>query len=199
MKYYQFSPIRTGSTLIYNILKELLPHNIQKIHTYIHNKNDTYFCTIRHPYNSVISLILCEKKEINKKNLLRSISVYLQQGGKDIIQKNFINNENILKLKYEEFNNNIPFIIEEISKFLKIEVSEEKIKELTNKYNKENVKKITNKYSDFSGYCKDTHFHGNHISKYNGDMNYIKLLDDKLIKILEKDRMLNKIIQEYYK
>jgi hypothetical protein len=191
MKYYQFSPVRSGSTLLYNILKEILPHNIQKIHQYIHNKNDKYFCTIRHPYNSIISLMLCYKLEINEKNLCRNISIYLQEGGKYIIDKHFIENKNILKLKYEDFNNNIPFIIQEISKFLKIDVSKEKIKELTDKYSKENVKKITNKYSNFSDYCKKTHFHGDHISKYNGETEYEKILDDKLIKILKKNNLSN--------
>ena len=54
----QFSPVRTGSTLIYNYLKEL-NKNPQKAHKYKYNKkynkNNKYIITIRHPYNSIIS------------------------------------------------------------------------------------------------------------------------------------------------
>ena len=59
-KINQFSPIRTGSTLIYNYLKFLLKdYHIVKQHNI--NKNEIDIITVitmRHPYNSILSTIL---------------------------------------------------------------------------------------------------------------------------------------------
>ena len=58
-----FSPIRTGSTVIHNILRDLLCsmkcnpfYKITKGHhsfNKVYNNNDFYVITIRHPYNSI--------------------------------------------------------------------------------------------------------------------------------------------------
>lgn len=70
--------------------------------------------------------------------------------------------------------------------------------------NKEfNIDSVKNKISkfpdskDFDYECKDTLLHGNHIGKYNGETNYKILLNDTFIKRLQKEEMLNKIIDKY--
>ena len=57
MTIIQFSPIRSGSTLIYNYLLEL-GYKARKSHLYKNNNKNYYIITIRHPYNSIISSIL---------------------------------------------------------------------------------------------------------------------------------------------
>ena len=76
----QFSPIRSGSTLVYNYLKDL-NKQVTKHHNYNFCKNNKYVITIRHPYNSIISNILRKNKEINIKTLNNNMKEYISNGG----------------------------------------------------------------------------------------------------------------------
>ena len=71
----QFSPIRSGSTLIYNYLKEL-NKNPYKIHYYTYNKNNKYIITIRHPYNSIISKLNIFNEEITETSLKNNYRIH---------------------------------------------------------------------------------------------------------------------------
>ena len=61
----QFSPIRSGSTLVFNILQFLGKKSKKEHDKYIYRDNNKYIVTIRHPYNSIISSIMRYNKEIN--------------------------------------------------------------------------------------------------------------------------------------
>ena len=200
-----FSPIRTGSTLVYNYLKKLLNIEIIKLHTITKKYIDYYYkeknvFTIRHPYNSIISMLIIkykiknikEIKNIDEKNILRMILYYIRLGGNESLKIPI--NENILILKYELFNNNNKIIIENIEKFFNIKILEEKKEEILKELNKENIKQnYINKLENFKNFDKETLLHGNHISILNGETNYKKLLTEKQIKILKKNEILEKI------
>lgn len=197
MRIIQFSPIRTGSTLIYNILKEIMGENVEKLHHFSNKKQLKYIVTIRHPYNSIISSILRYEKEINEKILYQSINEYLKNGGNDILNHNLNNFDNILLLRYENFNNNIDYIIDNICNFFNVKINEDKKNKIKNNYNKKSVNEKIKQFKHFGQYCKKTHLHGLHISKYNGETDYNKILDDKLLNILKNNNILNNIIKLY--
>ena len=57
------------------------------------------------------------------------------------------------------------------------------------------------KILEFSNYelnNKETHIHGNHISKYKGKTNWEDLLTEEQVQFLESFEGLNQIIQKYY-
>jgi hypothetical protein len=203
-----FSPIRTGSTLIYNILLEILNSNkkyenvnLLKSHNFDYDKNNLYIITIRHPYNSVISGILKYGNEINKKitdeNIKKGIDEYLMNGGLDILQSD-IKHKNIVLIKYEFFYNNYEYIYDILTKKINIVISNELKKIIEEKTNIENVILYTKKYNSFNEYCKITHWHGNHISKNKGKTDFNTFLTNKQKNILLKNPDLTKIIEKYY-
>jgi len=195
---FQFSPIRTGSTLVYNILKQIFNVPIIKEHKYSNRKNVYYITTIRHPYNSIISSIMRYNEEINKKTLEKAINEYLEYGGLYLITNEFINNNKILILKYEDFNNNNIYIINKLCEFFHFKIKKEYAEKIINNFSKDIVLDKISGFKDFNEYCEDTHLHGNHINKYKGNTDYKKILSPELIDILNKNIDLQKIINHYY-
>ena len=43
-----------------------------------------------------------------------------------------------------------------------------------------------------------THFHGKHISKFNGNTDYSILLNEEELTLLKQNKILNKIINKFY-
>lgn len=200
MNIIQFSPIRSGSTLIYNYLLELGYKPIKR-HSYI-NINETkfyYIITIRHPYNSIISSILRYEQEINVNTIKKHINEYLINGGQDIISNDFTGN-NYCVLFYENFLNNHDLILNKLEKFFNIKYKSELKNKIKSKLEINNVKEqiIKNGHTKFSSYDRKTNFHGNHISKYNGKIDYKKMLNKDELILLQENKKLNGIIQKYY-
>ena len=124
------SPVRCGSTLIYNIVKEIYPNVIKshancfrdspenKVRTWFtmdDNSNKVIF-VLRHPFDSIISISQCNKLNIHDPQVLeRCIYEYA------ISLKPFkqYNKSHILKLKYEIFYNNYDYIINTKYKIIK--------------------------------------------------------------------------------
>lgn len=190
----QFSPIRSGSTLVYNILREF--SNVRKTHNISVNNGQLYVITYRHPYNSIISSLLRNEKKINSLNIKSEINEYLKNGGKDLLENDLLK-KNILLLQYEEFFNNYEVIYNKLENFLNINIDENKKIELSKKYHITNVKKMTNKYKTFKEYDRTTHLHGKHISKYDGQTDYKKILSENDIYVLKENKSLNEIIKKF--
>ena len=117
------------------------------------------------------------------------------------IINNEFNKNNHCILLYEEFINNHDYILDKLQIFYGEEYSKETRDYLKNKLDINNVKKIieNKNYHDFKQYDKNTHFHGNHISKFNGNTDYTKILNENLLTILKENIILNQIIEKYYK
>lgn len=190
----QFSPIRSGSTLVYNILREF--SNVRKTHNISVKNGQLYVITYRHPYNCIISSLLRNEKKINSLNIKSEISEYLKNGGKDLLENDLLK-KNILLLQYEEFFNNYEVIYNKLENFLNINIDENKKIELSKKYHITNVKKMTNKYKTFKEYDKTTHLHGKHISEYDGQTDYKKILSENDIYSLKENKSLNEIIKKF--
>ena len=88
-------------------------------------------------------------------------------------------------------------IYNKLEKFLNINIDENKKIELSKKYHITNVKKITNKYKTFKEYDKTTHLHGKHISEYDGQTDYKKILSENDIYVLKENKSLNEIIKKF--
>lgn len=194
----QFSPIRTGSTFVYNIIKTIFKNkNIKKTHKLNYKANNLYIITIRHPYNSIISSILRYSDNIDIQTLKKHINEYLTNGGTCIANNN-LNKRNIIVFYYEDFFNNIDNIFNKIENRLKIKINvqiKDKLKSITNI---DNVIKLTSKYENFSKYDKNTHYHGNHISQNKGETDYNNYLNIEQTNLLKKNKYLNNIINIYY-
>lgn len=176
MKIGQISPIRSGSTLVYNILKELFPNiQIDKDHNFLNSNNYTHvIATIRHPFDSIISSVKCFGKEINDENILKFTDDYLNNGGNEMEMM-----DDLIILKYEEFYKDYNIIYDKLELCFNIQIPKEQRNYINNKYNINKVIEITKQYKDFYEYDKNTHFHGNHISTTLGESIYKSILTNK--------------------
>ena len=192
-KIIQFGMIRSGSTLIYNILKELFPHyKIIKTHRYQENWKDTFFkipivCTYRDPLDIICSSIKRYDQLPSNEVIENHIDILKAYGFKDFINldKKY---KNKLNLKYENFYNNFNYIFDELEEFLNIQIANNLRLEIENKLSVKKVKEKIKKFKAFNEYDKDTRLHGKHISDNDGmikshldffsedQINYLKLI-----------------------
>ncbi len=170
----QFSPIRTGSTLVYNILRECLPDKkITKAHTYCrHFSRLKVVATMRHPFDSIASILQTQNQAPSEEHIRAAVTVYKRNGGSDLIKVK--NNTNVMLLKYEEFVNNFEPIFSGVERLFNLNIPAEKRSELTKKYSIEGARKITAIYGNTGKWDPVTQLHGRHISKFEGRPSYHK-------------------------
>ena len=166
----QFSPPRSGSTLVYNLLREIFPKKkIFKVHTlrimcYELNVVGTY----RHPLDCIASSIIRYNKKPTEEEIQRQIKIFNQPLHNLLTSKKM---SNVLLLKYERFLNDFEYIFDNFEKFFEIKITEDQRKNLTDEYKIENVEKKLSG-GGFAEMDKKTQLHGNHISKYKGASGY---------------------------
>lgn len=187
------SPVRCGSTLIYNIVKEFFP-DVIKSHAnkfksnppnrkifYSNDINNKVIFVYRHPYDSIISISQCNKLDLN---------IYLDKCIKEYINsiKPFIEtykSNHILKLKYENFHNNYKYIYDKLEKYFDIKINKKKRIEINNKFSIQNVQQIMVKYNTFNKHDQETQIHGNHISNDKGKIGKWNKLNNKELTIIK--------------
>lgn len=163
MTIIQFSPGRSGSTLVWNILKQLIGPNVQKTHHITSRQIDCkIISTIRDPRDILKSRLLITEKKITKSLIDCEIKLMLRHGMLKLIE--IKNRSNVLILKYESFWNNYDFIFDSLETFLNITITQTQRKQIDAKVNLETMKKISDKYSNFSNHDSETGVHGKHIS-----------------------------------
>lgn len=188
----QFSPIRTGSTLIYNFIKKC-GRPVSKLHN-LEGVSSSVVSTIRHPYNSIISAILRLEKPIDFPSLKYCTNEYLGHGGIDFLN---LPNKSIV-LRYEDFTQYPLDAFSFLNQKLNLGKTSEELESLVEELSLDNMLKIQNQHENFYTWDKDTQIHGNHISKYRGKTNWKEILTSSQIEYLQTIPELNQIIEKYY-
>lgn len=191
----QFGPPRSGTTLVYNILKDVFPKRFVESRHY-YRKKDRRFPTVvtyRNPLDSITSHLLVSQKIVEKelnsdqskltvtKELLdNTLKMFEENGIWDVIE--IQNNKNVLMFKYEDFVNNFEVIFNGIENFFSEEINIEKRNMIQNLYNIKSVEKISNKMKSYREIDTKTLIHGDHINKNKGQPNFYKqfLKDDQI-------------------
>ena len=190
-----FSPIRTGSTYIWNILNKYYYFDIPKQHNLKNiNINKFYIVTIRNPLDSIISSATRYDITLTSQNVNEYINEYLEEGGKDILDLN-LKLDNVLLLKYEDFVNSEEYLAKNLINFLNISFKR-RLRSIIKKFNIENVINISKKFDSFNEYDTKTHIHGNHISDTRGSSVY-KYLDKEVLDLIIGDEIVAKIIKKF--
>jgi len=168
----QFSPPRSGSTLIFNIMREIYPFKkIFKMHTFRSMcKEMPVVLTYRHPLDCIASSIIRYNKQPTTEEIERQIKIFNEQGFLDLV--NIKNQTNVLMLKYEDFVHDFEYIFNHFENFFGIKISIAKRQLLTEKYNIQSVEKMLKDGNSFAVFDKKTQLHSNHISSYKGASNY---------------------------
>ena len=182
----QFSPPRTGSTLIYNMIKLIAPdRTVVKSHSVQDRQPDEpIICTFRHPVDSIVSSIQRYGLTPNRKLVVDHIS-QLRDNGWDDVPK-LLTDPNALLLRYEDFYQRHEFAASRISAFLKVsfDLTPAALAELSI----EAVLARTQHMKSFADYDLETHWHGLHVSDRRGAPGSgRRLLDGEDVALIERE------------
>ena len=194
-----FSAPRSGSTVIYNLIKETITdipviktHEVENFET-----DNLYIIPIRHPYNSIVSACLCSDIDFRNDCRFNDCLVnYLEYGGKKLID--ITEKPNIMVFYYEFFYKNLHNIFIRLENKLNIVFDSNKKTQLIEEHSINNVKNKIKNFNSFKQYDQESHYHGKHISKYNGETNYKNILKEHQIKLLRNNSVLNVILKKFY-
>lgn len=168
-----FSPPRTGSILIYNIIKILFDdgwNHIKHTHLFEYHTNNYYIVTYRDFRDSFLSFFRVQNIDINIDTLKKQepLRQYAQL-------KEYLNKPNALLLRYESFYNDYDYVFDNFEKFFIIKINDKKREEVYNKINLNKAKEITSNLKDFQDIHGETQLHGEHI--YHPEPGYWKEFD----------------------
>jgi hypothetical protein len=201
----QFGLGRTGSTLIYRILKQIYPDvmkcHLPEIPPYL-NSNAKIIVSIRHPIESFLSFIRVHEFPDSKDNINFSnemINTYIngrynQERRLAWILKNY--KDKILVLKYEKFYEDFDYTFDKLEKYLDVKIDTKHREDIKQICSISNSIKIQNNLDDFYESDKDTGIHGHHIMTPNLKETF-KFIDNTQLRELEN--IFEPAIQEWAK
>lgn len=181
-----YSPFRTGSTLVYNILNYLcedqsvnssarLSKRVIKAH---HPQQERYFklikdrgyfgyvfVTIRNPLEAALSY--CNLVDIYERgNAVEAINLMKRQY--ELLKEFTLQHEDHLEvtvLRYEKFNDHLEIILGEIEKVFSCHISFEDRREIFRLFSKEKMKGISDSLGSWKSFDPETELRGGHIDK----------------------------------
>lgn len=168
MRIIQFGIPRSGSTLVWQIMKECLFSHIQKIHGYILGSH--VICTYRDFRDCVVSnwRIFADRSE-NQKLTEEEIKGYCEHVLKSVRAlnkyKKFEDRTKMAFLKYEDFVNKPDMIFDALEKVFDFKISKEKRINLTNEFSFKKNTQRSLKFKTFGEWDDKTGIHGKHIFK----------------------------------
>jgi len=173
----QFSPPRTGSTLLWNTIRVCFPdkevkksHKLGKFEKKY--RNAPIVASIRNPLDSISSSIQRYGRQPTEDVVRQQIKEYENQGMWDILE--IRNKPKVKILRYEDFAFDFKFMFSELEEFFQTPIPETLKTEVNERYSIDKVKKKSEDYGDFANYDKEDQIHGKHISQYSGASGYYK-------------------------
>lgn len=199
---YLLSPARTGSTVIFNLLRFLFESEenkstfcyanfeclVNKTHwLYTHEKDYLYIFTIRNPIDATFSHYRVKRGEWNEdiKTIIDRLAEAQIIVWKDLKKLLFLNRK-VIVLRYEDFVNNIDFIFDTLEDELSISIANSDKALLRKALSKENVLYNIRHFESFDDYDHIHGFHGKHI-------------DEEEVSAEEKAYVINLIIETLQK
>jgi predicted O-linked N-acetylglucosamine transferase (SPINDLY family) len=176
-KIIQWSPPRSGSTLVWQILDRLFedpeytenkwyqPNIVQKTHTLdysmLNNPNYYFVTTIRNPIDCMVSFMTVNKEEFTKESIDKNINTYINYF--NIVQLVRRSNNSIV-LRYEQFYDDFTVIYDTLEKVFGTKIPTEKRDAMNKEFSRETNKKKADTMDDFQTWDKDSFIHGDHIN-----------------------------------
>jgi predicted O-linked N-acetylglucosamine transferase (SPINDLY family) len=176
-KIIQWSPPRSGSTLVWQILDKLFedptytenkwlkPNIVQKTHTLDYSKldNPNYFfiTTIRNPIDCMVSFMTVNREEFTKENIETNMKLYLNYF--DVLKLVKKSKYSVI-LRYEQFYDDFTVIYDTIEKVFGIKITTAQREEMNSTFSRTQNKKIANTMKNFDSWEKNSFIHGDHIN-----------------------------------
>ncbi len=172
------SPPRTGSTLVFNVLrflfedqavfdqstynKKISNAKVEKTHTISYPKENQFvFIPIRNPIDACYSNYRIFHKDRHILEVLEEITEpYIQSL---IFIESLNKYPNVVCIKYEDFLDNFDYLFDLIEKIFSITIHDYDKNLIAHALSKENVLANIQQYPSFNEYHPATHLHGEHI------------------------------------
>jgi len=186
-KVIQFSPPRTGSTLVWNALKLYVndPHKTHLIKDVDKVSKKLVVSTIRNPFDMVCSSIHRYEKTFNEQSVQETLQMFESYNFNILLT--LTEKKNCLILKYESFYNNYDFLFNELNYFFNKSISTREISSFKNEFSVHRVLEKVSHLKKFENYNPENHFHGKHIGPNNGAPNsYDKYLNEDMKNQIKK-------------
>ncbi|MCH9621901.1 MAG: hypothetical protein S4CHLAM20_13320 [Chlamydiia bacterium] len=195
-----FAPCRTGSTLLYNILNYLCEDQfwdigcmsvkrVKRLHvTPTFKKGIKYyvFMTIRNPFEAIQSFCNCHgirRRHLAQEKIKLIDEQFLQVS--HLFQKK-TDFECKTLLRYEDFENELSYLIDQIEISLKRKIPEEAKKYIFKQFNRFSMKQIADMLGPWRNFHKVMALRGGHVrkprNKYVQSKSFNKLCVDELTK-----------------
>ena len=217
---------RTGSTMMYNMVKGMFPSSrVTKSHDFAPPPNTMVVVTIRHPLNSIISLALANSWEsrdlslrgtLTDTNLQLSLSQYPKQG--KLLQQfsrrynlsaSMLQRGSVLVVPYETFNNHLDRALLRLEMFMHCQVGEQLRHKILDTLEVSTVQTHINETlganaSFFQVIDSDVRvnfsegWHGHHVSQYGGNTSFAELLSPSQIARMMQDPTVRSIVERFY-
>ena len=174
----QFAPIRTGSTVLWQMLDYLFedrtytknkwkhPNYVVKAHK-LHKKyvkeGNVYFITIRNPLEAIASTIRVRFFEQPLSETFEMIT-QLMIGMFEQVYK-IRNDPNVFVFRYENFHNNYGVFLDKIEEIFEIKINDEHKAEMLKKFSREGNLKISKEFDSFQELDPHTLVHGDHVAE----------------------------------
>ena len=173
----QFGPPRTGSTLVWNALREIFPsRRVEKRHKLSWFRlsplsRSEIVCTVRHPLDTVASSLQRYDLPPSTEEIERQLA-QLDPRMKCAVRVK--DHRKALILKYECFAHDFKFLFESLEDFFAVSIDKGVRARVWEKYSINRVKEAADSLGDFSNWDPTTHIHGKHISRYSGRAGYYR-------------------------
>lgn len=180
----QYSPPRTGSTLLWNTLRHSFPkHRVVKEHSLPKEFGNPLFraliiCSVREPLDALASAALVTYTEPSMQSADTLIADFDRSGIWDVprVQKS----KRRLILKYEDFAFDFGYLFQQIETFMEIKLSDPIKATIRNEYSLKAVQRKASAFEGFEQYDQVNQIHGNHISRFEGRAGYYTELFGKV-------------------
>ena len=168
----QMSPVRTGSTFVYNILKAVCSNkSIEKHHNYSALFNRIpMVVTVRNPFDTLASICRVNKFNISDETIVHVCNTFKLNGGDDILKVR--NRSNVLIISYAQLMGDLSGIFDRLEEFFGVLVDEKLRLEITLKYGLDAASKISHSKGEFAIWDAETKIHGDHISDRAQEIGY---------------------------
>jgi hypothetical protein len=166
----QFSPPRTGSTLLWNVMRQSFPkYQIYKQHGLTQAQFDSdvpIVSSIRNPLDVIVSSLERYRLEATDENVRAQLSEMERFGMNKV--SGLQQRANTLILQYECFYNNFDYLFQRLEVFFSEPIPHAVRTKIECEFSLENVERKSLRLGDFCNYDKVDNIHGRHISKSRG-------------------------------
>ena len=168
----QCSPVRTGSTLVWNALKTLFPNlDIPKRHDLNPILRSSWnpcsiIGTVRDPRDTIVSMLMISNEPATAESIQRKLQDLDRQGLREIMR--IQNRPNTLILRYEVIYDNHAVLFESLENFFGIRHDSNRFSNFEVRFGIDEVMRRSKALGEFRNFDQNDHVHGRHISPAKG-------------------------------